>query len=228
MRKLLSVQEIQNSDWPGILQRSLGENLVSAFVHGDCLMEGHDAINSPWTISFILKDNSVNSLKKLQELLPKAQKENIEFLYFFTQDEINASEDVFPLEFLHLANRNQAIAGSDPLKDYAPNISCLRLECERELRGLMIHLRQAYIHLKENRSSDGFFMQATNTILPIMYGVFYLKFRNYPISHDAIFRSFPGISIPERSKTADQFVQKVDDYINAVTRIIDEVDKLDV
>lgn len=228
MRKLLSVQEIQKSDWPSILQNALGDNLISAFIHGDCLMEGYDAINSPWTVSFILKDNSVNSLKKLQELLPKAQKENIEFLYFFTQNEINASEDVFPLEFLHLANRNQAIAGIDPLKDYTPNLSCLRLECERELRGLMIHLRQAYIHLKEKRCSEEFFMQATGTILPIMYGVFYLKYRNYPTNHDEIFRNYPGIGIPERTKNVDLFVREVDAYINAVTRIIDEVDKLNV
>lgn len=228
MRKILSILELQNSDWPSTLQQALGNNLVSAFVHGDCLMEGHDAINNPWTISFILQDNSVNSLKKLQELLPKAQKANVEFLYFFTQDEINASEDVFPLEFLHLANRNQTIAGNAPLQDYKPNISCLRLECERELRGLMIHLRQAYIHLKEGKNSDGFFMQATGSILPTMYGVYYLKFRQYPQNHDEIFRCFPGLSIPARTKNGELFMQQVDKYMNAVTLVIDEVDKLNI
>lgn len=226
MKKKLSVSEIQNSNWPQIFADALGDNLVSAFVHGDCLMEGHDAFNDPWTVSFILRDNSAEKLVKLQELLPKAQKENIQFLYFFTQDEIKASEDVFPLEFLHLANRNQVIAGSEPFCNYNPDLDCLRLECERELRGLMIHLRQAYIYINEDRNPQSFFVKASSSILPIMYGVYYLSQRAYPENHEQIFGRFPALRAPVSTKDKVQFLKNVNNYIDGVTQIINMVDSM--
>ena len=48
MNKLLNIKELQESKWPSLLQEAFGENLVSAFLHGDCLMEGFDALKSPW------------------------------------------------------------------------------------------------------------------------------------------------------------------------------------
>lgn len=201
---------------------------MSAFLHGDCLMEGHDAFNDPWSISFILKDNSTEKLKVLQDLLSKAKKSNLEFLYFFTQEEIHASEDVFPLEFLHLVNRNEVIAGESPLANYTPNLSCLRLECERELRGLMIHLRQAYIYINEDRNPLAFFMRANSTVLPIMYGVHYLTSKTYPNSHEEIFAKYPALKPPTNIKDKSLFLKSVNQYIETVTNIINLVDTLEV
>ena len=83
MKKNLSIVELQRSKWPGMLQQALGDNLISAFIHGDCLVEGFNALENPWTVSFILRDNSTASIKPLQGLLNEAKKENIEFRYFF-------------------------------------------------------------------------------------------------------------------------------------------------
>lgn len=191
-------------------------------------MEGHDAFSSPWSISFILKDNSTKQLKRLQDLLPKARKSNLEFLYFFTKDEIHASDDVFPLEFLHLVNRNETIAGESPLLDFSPNLGCLRLECERELRGLMIHLRQAYIYINEDKNPLAFFMRASSTMLPIMYGVHYLINKTYPSNHDEIFVKYPALKTPTVFKDKDFFLKSVDQYIETVTEIINIVDTLEI
>ncbi len=228
MKKQLSISEIQSSEWPKLLKDTLGDNLVSAFLQGDCLMEGHDAINAPWTISFILKDNSIEKLKKLQELLPKAQKANMEFLYFFTQEEINASGDVFPLEYLHLVNRNQVIVGEQPLSNFTPDMNNLRLECERELRGLMIHLRQAYIYIKEDRNPLAFFVRANATMLPVMYGVHYLLNKTYPNSHEEIYSKYPALRAPQSFKDKELFLKNVKLYIETVTKIINIVDTLEV
>lgn len=71
MKKNLSILELQNSGWGEQLKNALGDNLISAFVHGDCLMEGYNAMEKPWTISFILRDNSNQSLEVLRKLLPR-------------------------------------------------------------------------------------------------------------------------------------------------------------
>ncbi len=228
MKKNLSIVELQNSAWPDLLKNALGDNLISAFAHGDCLVEGFNAMETPWTISFILRENSTEKLNALQQLLPKAKKENLEFRYFFTLKEIQSSEDVFPLEFLHIANRNQVIAGQQPLPGYDPNMECLRLECERELRGLLIHLRQAFIYLKEDRNPLGFFVRASSTMLPIMYGVYYLRHRIYPENHQQIFDKFPALKTPISSRNEKLFLESVNNYIKTVTDIVNIVDTMEV
>lgn len=228
MKKNLSIIELQNSSWPEQIQKALGDNLISAFVHGDCLMEGFNAMEQPWTISFILRDNSTKAIEPLQALLPKAKKENIEFRFYFTLKEIQTSEDVFPMEFLHIANRNAVIAGTQPLPNYQPNLECLRLECERELRGLLIHLRRAFIYLHEDRNPLGFFVRASSTMLPIMYGVHYLKHGVYPQSHQEIFAEYPMLQTPISSKNQKLFLESVNNYIATVTEIVNLVDSMEV
>lgn len=228
MKKNLSILELQNSNWSNLLKEALGENLISAFVHGDCLMEGFDAMKTPWTISFILRDNSTTQLEPLQKLLSKAKKDNLEFRYFFTIKDIQTSEDVYPLEFLHITNRNQVIVGTQPIPNYKPNLECLRLECERELRGLLIHLRRAYVYLKEDRNPLGFFVRANDTMLPIMYGVYYLSHGIYPENHQQIFDDYPALKAPISSRDEKLFLESVNSYINTVTDIVAFVDSMRV
>ncbi|WP_298767771.1 hypothetical protein [uncultured Fibrobacter sp.] len=228
MKKILSILELQKSKWPGMLQQALGDNLISAFIHGDCLVEGFNALERPWTVSFILRENTTSSLKALQPLLHETAKENIEFRYFFTLKEIQTSEDVFPLEFLHIANRSVSLAGARPLPGYKPNVECLRLECERELRGMLIHLREAYMYLKQERNPLGFFIRANASLLPIMYGVYYLLNHTYPESHKQIFDQFPSLQVPASSRNQALFEESVNNYIATVTEIVNQVDSMDV
>ena len=228
MKKNLSIVELQRSKWPGMLQQALGDNLISAFIHGDGLVEGFNALEMPWTVSFILRDNSTASIKALQNLLHDAKKENIEFRYFFTLKEIHTSEDVFPLEFLHIANRNVALAGAKPLPNYEPNLECLRLECERELRGLLIHLREAFLYIQQSRNPLGFFARANATLLPIMYGVYYLIHRTYPENHQQIFNEYPSLKAPISSRNEKIFLDSINNYIATVTDIVNQVDTMDV
>lgn len=228
MKKNLSTLEIKNSAWPEQLRNALGENLISAFVHGDCLMEGFNAMEAPWTISFILRDNSTQKLAPLQKLLPKAKKDNLEFRYFFTLKEIQCSEDVYPLEFLHIANRNEVIVGQQPLPGYTPNRESLRLECEKDLRGFLIHLRQSFIYLKEDRNPLGFFIRNSSSMLPIMYGVYYLKHGEYPESHQKIYDDYPALKTPASSRNEELFLESVNNYINTITEIVNFVDTMEI
>ena len=100
MAKILSIKELQDSMWPEWLQETFGENLISAFLHGDCLMEGFNPFKEPWQISFLLKENTPNELIPLQDLLRQAEKFKIQFSYFFTSQFFESAKDTFPLEFL--------------------------------------------------------------------------------------------------------------------------------
>ena len=128
---------------------------------------------------------------------------------------------------MHIANRNVAIAGAKPLPNYQPNVECLRLECERELRGLLIHLREAYIYLQQERNPLGFFARANATLLPIMYGVYYLIHQIYPENHQQIFNAYPALKAPLSSRNERAFIESINSYIATVTEIVNQVDSMD-
>ena len=228
MRKILSVAEFQNSEWPKLFEEALGDNLVSAFVHGDCLMEGFSALESPWTVSFILKSNSAQDMLPLQKLTSKAKRENIEFNHIFTRYEIKTSQDVFPLEFLHIKSKNVTLCGETPLADFSPNLAELRMECERELRGLLVHLRRAFLYIKEDRHPHGIYVRSQPTLLPLLYGVYYLSTGKYPENHEQVYEMFPGVRIPNMTKDNDVIVANINKYIEAVTAIVNQVDAMKV
>lgn len=174
MKKLLSVSEIEKSEWPGIFQKTFGGNLISAFLHGGCLMEGFDALRSPWTISFILKEKSPETVAKLQAYEKRASRENISFCKFYTPAEIVGALDTHPLEFLHIANRNVPLCGIQPLAGFEPREADLRKECADKLKEF---LKRSKAELDE--------------ALPVLYGIYYLETKNYPENNGAVLERYP-------------------------------------
>ena len=180
MKKLLSIQELQNSPWPNHIAQALGTSLLSAFVHGNCLMEGFSPFAAPWNISFILKEVSPEIRETLHSLAKKATKENLRFEYYFTLKEILELSDSFPLEFLHIANRNEVLCGQIPLAGYKPNPKALALQCKRELQGIKLHWRKALLLAKNEKAMQAATEQLSQALLPALYGIFYLQTGNYP------------------------------------------------
>lgn len=225
MKKLLNILELQNSEWPRRLQEAFGDNLISAFLHGNCLMEGFDALRSPWTVSFILKKNGPAEIAAIQNLSKLAQRENIRFCYFFSPAEIVKSLDTFPLEYLHISSRNAVLCGIPPLSGFTPDRGALRLQCERELRGVLIHLRQEAAGNKllasepsqeYNKAAEIFRHDANLAMLPTLYGVYFLKTGNYPEKHQDVFDMYPSLS-----------QGSINNYIDTVSGIVNEVDSME-
>lgn len=224
LKKILSIAELQASRWPKILEETFGENLVSAFVHGDCMMEGFNAITTPWTMSFVLKSNTAADLLPLQKLIKEAQLEGIQFCYFFTPKEILSSADVFALEYLHISMKHEVICGKDSFYGFIPGKNDLRLECERELRGLLIRLKHHMIYstkLKENP-----FAQVEQELLPILYGVYFLKNGTYPENHQEVFSLYPELHV--NSVKAENLEELYTKYIETLNKIVNDVDTMEV
>jgi len=213
MKKILSIQEMQSSRWPELLQKTFGDNLVSAFIHGNCLMEGYDPFQSPWTVSLILKNNGPEVISKIKKEITLAILENVKFLYFFSPNEILTSLDAFPLEYLHIAYKNEVLCGIQPLAGFSPNREELRLECERELRGILMHLRVAFAYAKAGKNTVELHKEILNQVLPILYGVHFLEHGVYPDCHQKIFDQYPALAecqMEKFIKTLDEIINKVD------------------
>ncbi len=226
--KILSIKELKDTMWPEWLKDALGDNIISAFLHGDCLMEGFNPFKEPWLISFWLKDNSPTKLKVLQDLLRQAEKDKVKFGYYFTDDFFKTASDVFPLEFLHISNRNEPIIGEKPLQGFVPGRKELRLQCERELRGALVHLHGNYVYRYRGRTSIDFYIDAERTLLPILYGIRYIETGMYPASKDEVREQYPFLKIAPPGTFDEEVSGRAENYILEVQKILEYIDKMEV
>jgi len=64
---------------------------------------------------------------------------------------MQSSLDSFPIEFLNLKEHHQVVYGEDVLEGLQIPREALRLQCERELKGKLLHLRGAYLMTEGKR-----------------------------------------------------------------------------
>lgn len=219
MQKILNIQEIHTSEWPGLFKKALGDNLISAFIHGNCLMEGFSALKEPWNISFILKSNIPSDLEPLKELAPRAKRSNIAFGYMFTANEILSLWQDFPLEFLHIAYMHEVVCGAPPIAVGAVPMFDLQRQCYTELRGFLIQLRHQLTCSKLSYGRIAAEMEVK--LLPILYGIYFLQTGEYPKSADHVYIHFQHI--PSMSVLSHDNVDNIETYVQSLEAIANQL-----
>jgi hypothetical protein len=69
---------------------------------------------------------------------------------YFTREEITDASDVFPIDFLDLAEIRHVLYGVDPFEGLNVSTENLRHQLEYELRGRLIRLRTLYVSVAVN------------------------------------------------------------------------------
>ena len=199
MKKLLSIQEIKQSPWPSRFTETFGDNLVSAFLYGDCLEEGFSALEAPWTVAFILKDASTVEVHKLKSWSKTAKREGLVFTYVFSSAEILSNLDLLPLEFLEMSRRSRVLCGISPLEGFSPNRESLIVQCLREWKAFLFHSRLSFTGSSELQE-----------LSPLLSGLYYLKNGSYPESRRQVLDAFPELKSTENLLES---LQKVFDQV---------------
>ena len=134
------------------LEEALDDNLVSITVVGSSLTEdfkpGHSDINTV----LILREQTVDALNAIAAMAKPMRKRNISPPLLMTRSHIDRSRDVFGVELLDFQLTHQTILGDDPFASLTFAKKGVRLQCERELKAMLIRLRQGYIAAAANRN----------------------------------------------------------------------------
>src|SRR6185437_15811706 len=64
---------------------------------------------------------------------------------FFTQSELQAVADVFPIEMFDIKHRHRILHGADPFQDLDVPMALHRVQLEHEIRTKLLLLRQHYL-----------------------------------------------------------------------------------
>lgn len=131
--------------WLEPVRTALGSRWLASYITGSALTSGFDAKHSHVNVLIISRDLEPASLGALAKAIPHSkQLPQIEPL-FMTRRQIEKSIDVFPIEWLDIIERHLLLEGEDVLAPLSVPNTYLRLQCEQELRGKHLRLRQSIL-----------------------------------------------------------------------------------
>ncbi|MBK7369664.1 MAG: hypothetical protein KAY61_00910 [Candidatus Eisenbacteria bacterium] len=131
--------------WLTPVREALGPEFLSAYLTGSVLTQGFDAAHSRINILVIARALEGAVLDRIATAIPETRKPPHFDPLFLTRDQMLASLDVFPIEWLDLSERHLRLEGEDVFGGVEVPRTYLRLQCEHELRGKHIRLRQEYL-----------------------------------------------------------------------------------
>jgi len=134
------------------VRAGLGDNLQSITVVGSSLTEDFRAGHSDINTVLVLREQTVAALNAIASLARPMRKKKLSPPLLMTSSYIERSRDVFGVELLDFQRTHQTILGDDPFASLEFEKKDIRLQCERELKAMLIRVRQGYIASAANRA----------------------------------------------------------------------------
>lgn len=154
----------------------LGEDVLSVIVFGSAT--GPDFIpgRSNVNLAIVVKDTDLPLLRKCLKHVAAGFKKGIVAPLFLTQEYISTSSDVFPIEFLDIRETGVVLLGEDPLANIKLSAAALRLECEQQLKGSLLRIRQAYLELGlAKQGLERVLGESLTSLIPVFRAMLVLK-----------------------------------------------------
>ena len=93
----------------------------------------------------VLASHDPDLLRQYARIHRRWKDEQIVVPLFLTIEELRTSADLFPLEYLDIKARHVLLAGRDPFPELQVNQRNLRVQCEQEISGNLLRLRQRFV-----------------------------------------------------------------------------------
>jgi hypothetical protein len=153
-----------------------GEDILSVLVFGSATgpdyMPGRSNIN----IAIVVREINPAFLKKCLKHVASGFKKRIVAPLLLTRGYIESSLDVFPIEFLDMRETGLVLVGDDPFSHVDLSNSGLRLECEQQLKGALLRIRQAYLELGlAHGGIEKVLSESLNSLIPVFRAMLVLK-----------------------------------------------------
>jgi predicted nucleotidyltransferase len=127
------------------VQKLFGASLEAVILYGSAAGGEYLPGKSNINLLFVLAKQDTALLRQYAALHKRWQKEQIVVPLFLTQEELKSSLELFQLEYLEMQEQHVLLAGRDPFPEIRVEGRNLRLQCEQELRGNLLRLRQRFV-----------------------------------------------------------------------------------
>jgi hypothetical protein len=169
LRKVVSdyvqcVQEVVGSQ--ALSLTLLGSAAAGTFAFGKHLIHN----------TLVLPAIDLDRLRQLAQAMPRFRKLSIASPLVLTPDYLRSSLDTFPLELLEMQQQHLTVLGEDCFQPLEFDAKFVRLQCERELKSMVLAMRQAVLMAEgDERRLFEQHVRAADGLMRILRGMLWLK-----------------------------------------------------
>ncbi len=172
------------------VQKLFGNALDAVILYGSAAGGEYLPGKSNINLLFLLAKQDAELLRQYAALHKRWQKEQIVVPLFLTQAELKSSLDVFPLEYLEIQDQHVLLAGRDPFPELRIGLKNLRLQCEQDLRGNLLRLRQRFVEGGASTEAITILLPLSCTaLMPCLRGLLRVKERPVERSSDGVLQA---------------------------------------
>ena len=166
-----------------------GDDLISIILYGSATGKDYRPGKSDINFMVILSEEGIENLDKAVKTVTKWQKRKVAIPLFLTDIYVETSMDVFPIEYLNFQRNHILVYGKDILNDISFNPEFIRLQCEREIKGKLLLLREAFLETAgKGRGLREVIGHSIQAFIAIFKALLYLKGKETPPENREIIR----------------------------------------
>jgi len=172
------------------VQKLFGDALEAVILYGSAAGGEYLPGKSNINLLFLLARQDTELLKQYAALHKRWQKEQIVVPLFLTQAELQSSLELFPLEYLEIQDQHVLLAGRDPFPEFRIVLKNLRTQCEQELRGNLLRLRQRFVEGGASTEAITILLPLSLTaLMPCLRGLLRAKERQVERSAEGVLQA---------------------------------------
>jgi len=122
-----------------------GDDLISIILYGSATGRDYRPKKSDINFMIVLSEKGIENLDIAFKTVAKWRKRKVATPLFLTRVYVETSTDVFPIEYLNFQRNHVLVHGEDVLKELSFDPGNVRLQCEREIKGKLLLLRESFI-----------------------------------------------------------------------------------
>jgi hypothetical protein len=150
-------------------KKTFAAELTSVILYGSAARGEYIPKKSDINFMIVLGDEGIHRFGKALPLVGQWKKRMVSTPLFLTRGYISSSLDTFPIEFLNMQAAYRVVYGEDVLRDLVFDRRLVRLQCERELKGKLLQLRQSFLETEGGRRAVQMLITAS---LPTFFSIF--------------------------------------------------------
>ena len=153
-----------------------GDDVLSIFAYGSVTGPDYDPRTSDINVGVVLNAAPLSRLKLSIKASRRAMRRKVTAPLFLTPAYIRMSLDTFPIEFADMKDTRVVLFGQDPLAGIEIEKDDLRRECEYQLKGKLLVIRQAYAERAlAPRGLENLIKTSFRALFPVLKGVLRMK-----------------------------------------------------
>lgn len=172
------------------LRKVFERDLVNISLYGSAAGGDYRPGRSDLNFLIVLTEAGIERLDRAFDAVERWRKRRVAVPLFVTEAYIQGSLDVFPIEYLDMKRRHIHVYGRDILGGLSFQPEHVRLQCEREIKGKLLLLREGFLETGgRKRGLKALVAESLPSFVAVFEGLLFLKDKEIPAAKRDVLRA---------------------------------------